>query len=237
VTNGHDSIDELLAGYVLRSLSGQDAAEADRLLAEHVPGCAACRMTLDAFGSVVADLALEAPVVRPPETLLPALHRELEPRTPRRSWNPARLGAVAAGFVLVVGLGGFALTQIGGGGGNGRTLPQGDVQAALDVAMRSDATKVNLGEASEVSAPGLEAFYLLGTHVPPPPADLVYRLWTVSGDRATFVGDFLPDANGLVVIRIELDPNSFDRVLVTEEPIGSTPSTPGDPAWQQTAAA
>lgn len=235
MTDGHDTIDELLAGYVLRSLSGEDAARADRLLAEHVPGCADCRMTLDAFGSVAADLALDAPVVEPPETLLPALHRELEPRTSRRGWNPARVGAVAAGFVLVVGLGGLALTQFGGGTGSGGTLPQGDVQAALDVAMRTDATKVNLGEASEVSAPGLEAFYLLGTHVPQPGPGQVYRLWTVSGDRATFVGDFLPDANGLVVIRVELDPSSFDRVLVTEEPIGSTPSTPGDPAWQTAA--
>ena len=144
------------------------------------------------------------------------------------------MGAVAAGFVLVVGLGGLALTQFGGGGGNGR-LPQGDVQAALDVAMRKHATKVNLGEASEVSAPGLEAFYLLGTHVPQPSPGRVYRLWTVSGDRATYVGYFLPDANGLVVIRIELDPSSFDRVLVTEEPIDSTPSIPGDPAWQTAA--
>jgi hypothetical protein len=235
VTDGHDTIDELLAGYVLRSLSGEDAARADRLLAEHVPGCADCRMTLDAFGSVVADLALDAPVVEPPETLLPALHRELEPRTVRRGWNPARVGAVAAGFVLVVGLGGLALTQFGGGTGSGGTLPQGDVQAALDVARLPNATKVNLGEASEVSAPGLEAFWLLGGHVPEPGPGRVYRLWTVSGDRATFVGDFLPDANGLVVIRVELDPNSFDRVLVTEEPIGSTPSTPGDPAWQTAA--
>ena len=76
---------------------------------------------------------------------------------------------------------------------------------------------------------------MLGTHVPQPPSGRVYGLWTVSGDRATFVGDFLPDANGLVVIRIELDPSSFDRVLVTEEPIDSTPSIPGDPAWQTAA--
>jgi hypothetical protein len=233
VTDGHDTIDELLAGYVLRSLSGEDAARADRLLAEHVPGCADCRMTLDAFGSVVADLALDAPVVEPPETLLPALHRELEPRTQRRGWSPARVGAVAAGFVLVVGLGGLAFTQFGGSDG---TLPQGDITEAIKTMLRSDATKTDLGEATEISAPGLEAFYLLGADVPPPSPGLVYRLWTVSGDRATYLGDFRPASNGLVVIRIELDPNSFDHVLVTEEPVESTPSTPGDPAWQSTAA-
>jgi hypothetical protein len=235
VTESHDTIDELLAGYVLRSLSGEDAARADRLLAEHVPGCADCRMTLDAFGSVVADLALDAAVVEPPETLLPALHRELEPRTARRGWNPARVGAVAAGFVLVVGLGGLAFTQFGGGTGSGATLPQGDLQAALETFMRHDATRTDLGEATEVSAPGLEAFYLLGANVPLPAPGRVYRLWTLAGDRATYVGDFRPSEDGLVVIRIEVDPSTFDRVLITEEPAGSVPSTPGDPAWQTAA--
>ena len=37
MTPDHDAIDELLAGYVLQALSGPDAADADRLLAEHVP--------------------------------------------------------------------------------------------------------------------------------------------------------------------------------------------------------
>ncbi|MBW8742248.1 MAG: hypothetical protein JF623_06400 [Acidobacteria bacterium] len=45
----HDAADELLAGYVLGSLSGPDAEEADRLLTEHVPDCLTCRTTLDAF--------------------------------------------------------------------------------------------------------------------------------------------------------------------------------------------
>ena len=33
----HGETQELLAGYVLQSLSSEDAAEADRLLTEHVP--------------------------------------------------------------------------------------------------------------------------------------------------------------------------------------------------------
>ena len=43
---GYDRIDELLAGYALRSLSGEDAAEADRVLSEHVPAATRCRETL-----------------------------------------------------------------------------------------------------------------------------------------------------------------------------------------------
>jgi len=45
VTEDHERIDELLAGYVLLSLSGEDAAEADRILVDHVPSCATCRAT------------------------------------------------------------------------------------------------------------------------------------------------------------------------------------------------
>ena len=35
----HVRIQELMAGYVLDGLSGEDAVEADRLLSEHVPSC------------------------------------------------------------------------------------------------------------------------------------------------------------------------------------------------------
>ena len=102
MTDDHDVIEELLAGYVLRGLSGTDAAEADRLLSEHVPDCTTCRDTLDDLQRLTADLGLAATPVAPPETLLPRLHRELEPQAPRR--RPMQLFAVAAGVVAVVGL-------------------------------------------------------------------------------------------------------------------------------------
>jgi len=109
VTDDHDEIEELLAGYVLRSLSGADAAEADRLLSDHVPGCTTCRDTLDDLQRLTADLGLAATPVAPPETLLPRLHRELEPQAPRR--RPLQLFAVAAGVVAVVGLAGLTVSQ------------------------------------------------------------------------------------------------------------------------------
>ena len=90
MTNDHEAIDELLAGYVLRSLSGEDAAEADHLLSDHVPTCAACRDTLAAFQDLSADLALDAVPLAPPETLLPRLQRELEPPASREWRKPRR---------------------------------------------------------------------------------------------------------------------------------------------------
>ncbi|HEV2950553.1 MAG TPA: hypothetical protein VGZ51_00485, partial [Actinomycetota bacterium] len=102
----HDRIDELMAGYALRSLSGEDATEADRLLSQHVPDCERCRETLLAFSDTVADLAFAADPIAPPETLLPRLHRELEPRTGRPA--AGRWVGVAAGMAVVLVAGGLA---------------------------------------------------------------------------------------------------------------------------------
>jgi hypothetical protein len=231
VSETHDQIEELLAGYVLRSLSGADAAEADRLLTEHVPGCSSCRSTLDAFQAVAADLALEAAPVAPPETLLPRLHRELEPRGGRMSrWSPARIVAVAASVVLVVGLGGLAVTQLG----STTTLAPADLEGALRTATMPGATQTNLGHATEIAAPGLQEIYIYGEGVPAPPAGSEYALWALSGSSARYLGSFSPDQSGRVLLKLTIDPSTFDQLLVTAEPTGSQPSRPGDPAWSET---
>ena len=227
----HDRIDELLAGYVLRSLSGPDAAEADHLLTEHVPGCARCRETLAAFQAVAADLALDASPIEPPETLLPQLHRELEPRGARRGrWSPARIVAVAASLVLVVGLGGLAITQLGG---SGTTMAPADLERAMKIATTPGAKQTDLGHATEITAPGVEQFVIFGTDVPAPPPGMTYRLWALSASGAKWVGDFAPQ-DGRVILLISIDPTTFDRLWVTTEPAGSEPSTPGNPAWAET---
>jgi hypothetical protein len=232
IPTDHGAIDELLAGYALRSLSGPDAVEADRLLTEHVPGCATCRETLRALGAVVADLALAVDPVDPPETLLPRMHREMEPRSSRggrlRSWSPGRIVAAAAGLVLVAGLGGLALTD---GGTGAPRLTVSEFADALSAAQRTDAQTTDLGPATEVDIPAMQAVFVFGRGVPAPAPGTVYRLWLLDGADATFVGEFTPSPDGTVALRIEVDPGSFERILITEEPAGSTPSEPGDPAW------
>lgn len=234
MTQSHDAIDELLAGYVLRGLSGPDAAEADHLLTEHVPGCVQCKTTLEAFGAVAADLALATPAIRPPDTLLPRLHRELEPRSARGGragrWSPARLVAAAAGFVLVLGAGGLAVTQLGGG--NVSTLASADLQQALQFATQAGATTTDLGPAREIAAPGVEEFYIYGMHVAQPPAGSVYRLWVQSATETVHLGDFVPTPDGTVLLRVAIDPTAYDRVIVTVEPADSEASEPSEPAWE-----
>jgi hypothetical protein len=229
VSEHHAAIDELLAGYVLRSLSGPDAEEADRLLTEHVPGCAACRATLHAFGSVAADLALQTSSVPPPQTLLPRLHREMEPRRADRRWSRGRMIAVAASVVLVVGIGGAAVTQLGGQ----RTVAPADLANVVNMlANGGHATDLGQGHAQQISAPGVAKVYLYGDDVPMPPAGYVYRVWIVSGDQARFVTDFVPGPDGIVVLEIPIDPASFGRLLLTVEPRTSQTTAPSSSAWQ-----
>jgi hypothetical protein len=233
----HDRIDELMAGYALRSLTGEDAAEADRLLSEHVPGCARCRETLLALSDTVADLAFAADPIAPPETLLPRLHRELEPRErpPVGRW-----AGVAAGVAVVLVTGGLAVSQV---------LRASNLQdqnalfaQALRYSQRPDADSARLVGAdaedpapvSQVAAPDADHFFLVGSDVPPTPAGLAYGIWLSDGVDAVFAGTFVP-GSGMTVVKVPFDRSRFDRVLITLEVEGAQPTEPGEALWEAAA--
>jgi hypothetical protein len=227
VTLDHESIDELLAGYVLRSLSGTDAAEADRLLSEHVPGCMVCHEALAGFQAVTADLALAASPLTPPDTLLPRLHRQLESVDRRR--RPVQLFAAAATVVAVVGLAGLAATQ--GAHANRSRARIADMSAALTEASRPDASITQVGPTKEITAPGSTVVYLYGAGVPVPPSGHVYRIWLVAFDgTATFLGE-LPIEEGVAFARLVFDPQRVKEIRITVEPSDSAPNHPGEVAW------
>lgn len=225
----HEQIAELLAGYVLRSLSGEDAARTDLLLSEHVPACPECRETLAGFQDVSADLALNAEPLAPPETLLPRLHRELDPQARRR--RPVRLFAVAASVAAVAGLAGMAVTQ--NVRANHGQQQASALRAAMDTAALPDANLVPVGPATEISAPGHEVFYLYGRDVPAPSPGMIYRVWLIAGVTPTYVGEFLPD-DGYVNLEIPFDPSSYGALWVTQDLAGSAPEAPtsSDVIWQ-----
>ena len=222
----HERIEELLAGYVLRSLSGADAAEADLLLSDHLPGCRMCRDSLDDFQWLSADLAFAAEPLAPPETLLPRLHRELEPQAPRR--RPMQAFAVAAGMVAVVGLAGLTVSQ--SIRASNADVRADDLANAVGLATRDDARMVEVGPVQGISAPGEEHFYVIGEDVPPPPAGAIYRVWLVSEGAPTFVGDFLPES-GEVILRIPFDPDSYDDLWISIEPIDAPTEAPSSEDW------
>jgi hypothetical protein len=234
LTETHEAIEELLAGYVLRSLSGEDAERADHLLSDHVPQCPACRDSLAVFQAVTADLSLDPSPVQPPDTLLPRLHRDLGVQDRRR--RPVGVFAVAASVVAVVGFAGLAVSQ--NMRVNDTRSRMDDIRSAMDFATRPGASMVQVDSSdsdtepiTEISHPGTERFYLVGNDVPMPPEGTVYRVWLLSGTQATYATDFVPEP-GMMVVELEFDPSQYDRILISVEPAGSTPDTPEIAVWQ-----
>jgi hypothetical protein len=225
----HDRIEELLAGYVLGSLSGDDVLDADRLLSEHVPSCAACRATLSDLQEVAGEMALLAEPLEPPEMLLPRLHREMGATLPRR--RPVVAMAAAGAIVAVVGMTGLAVSQ-------GMRAAKADqskalMGEALRVASRPDANQVQLvgtgtsGSSApvEISAPGIEVIYLVCDHVALPAPGMVYRVWFGEASSYRFISPFEPEP-GVTVLRLEFDPSRIDRIVITEEPSDAVPTQP-----------
>jgi hypothetical protein len=232
VIDDHERIDELLAGYVLRTLTGTDADEADRLLSDHVPGCSACRRMLDDFQTVTADLGLAAEPVTPPETLLPRLHRELDPQAPRR--RPMQMLAVAAGVVAVVGLAGLTVSQ--NIRANNADVRADSLANAVQLAARPDARMVDVGPVQEISAPGERLLYVMGEGVPLPPSGSVYRVWLVADGVPSFVGEFVPDG-GRVFLEIAFDPERHDDLWISIEPVDAPTDSPtNSDRWSASAA-
>jgi anti-sigma-K factor RskA len=234
----HERIDELLAGYVLRSLTGEDAAEADRVLSHHVPDCTRCRETLLALSDTVADLALAVEPIEPPETLLPHLHREIEPRGARPAVG--RWAGIAAGAVVVLIAGGMAVSSAFR---VGTLQDQNDLFAqALRYAQRPDADNARLVGAgatnpapvSEVAAPDVDHFFLVGSDVPAAPVGQAYGIWLSNGEETVFAGFFVPGPD-VTVVKVPFDRSRFDRVLITLEVAGTVPTQPGHAVWEAAA--
>jgi hypothetical protein len=235
VSQDHERIEELLAGYALLSLSGEDALEADRILAEHVPACLTCRQTVAEFQALAADLALAADPTAPPDLVLARIHRGIDevplgrPRARRGSWF-----AVAASVVALVAMGGLSFVLAG------RASQAEDARSlAIELLslMRSPGVDpVSLDPEGDtppassfvgVPAPDIRRFYLVADDCPEPIAGHAYQLWLGSGGTFTPVdGTFAPSSGGVVLIRLTVDVSRYDEILITEEPLGSTPTTP-----------
>ena len=242
MTEDHERIDELLAGYVLLALSGEDAAEADRILAEHVPTCLRCRGTLTELQALSGDLALAASPVDPPETLLPGLHRAMD-EVPLHGRRPRRgaLIAVAASAVALVAMGGLSLVL-------GSRLSQAETRAgtALEIlsAMRSPgAQPVNVAPQGatppesgmvEVSAPDIRRLYIAAEYCPEPSPGKAYQLWLGSNGEWSPVGEmFWPD-EGVILLEVSVDVSRYDEIWITEQALGPPPSVPNTngPSWR-----
>ena len=235
MTKDHDAIEELLAGYVLRSLSGEDAEAADRLLVQHVPACPMCRDALQGFQAVAGELALAPVPIAPADLLLPGMRKELHerPAAPRRHFST---WLVAAGVAAVLGMAGWNVML--GVTNSRQQRANGLLADALGIAKRPDASHVLLAHQGStsgtpitgISAPGIAHIDLIGEDVPPPAPGHAYWVWFGNGTGFVRRGTFEVHP-GLMILRITIDPSKFDRILITEEPAGAPPSSPSG-AWR-----
>lgn len=242
LTEDHEQIEELLAGYALLALSGEDAGRADRILTEHVPGCARCRRTLAEYRALAGELALAAPPVEPPDTTIAMIHRAMEDvplagRRPRRGM----LVALAASVVALVAMGGLSVVL-------GGRLNEAQTQAgtALEIvsAMRSPGAQPVHVEpqgdlppdsgAVEVSAPDIRRLYLAADAFPDPMPGRAYQLWLGSDGEWTAVDEQFWPNDGVLLREIVVDVARYDAIWITEETIGSVPSEPSTDGrtWQ-----
>ena len=226
----HDAADELLAGYVLGSLTGPDAEEADRLLTEHVPDCLTCRATLDAFQGVTGELGLVADPLAPPETLLPRMERELTGGRTRRanlpSWSPARIVAGAAAAVVLIGVVGLSL--LNDGGDPSQLLTKADLAQVNQLKAQPETSVApitsTVADAEEVEPSDHSELYVMGTFEAAGPG-FTYRLYAVRDGSTSYIGDLNPPS-GLVAFRVAVDPATVDGLILQVEPVASPPSEP-----------
>ena len=238
MADNHEWIEELLAGYVLRSLSGEDAVVADHLLSEHVPGCPMCRDSLAAFQGVAGEVALAPEPAAPPELLLPRIHELLgEPEGRRR--RPMSLWAAAASIVALVGLAGWNVSL--GFRANHAEDQKSTLLRLFDTMQQPDAQRVLLnplgtggrGPMTEISAPGVEPIYLVGRDIPEPGAGRVYQVWLGRAGEYRPVGAFFPEESVMVLELTNVNPNLYDEILITEELAGTSPVQPSPATrWQ-----
>jgi hypothetical protein len=223
----HEWVEELLAGYALDALSGEDALEADRLLAEHVPSCPLCRETLAGFRGIADRLALAPPPARPSEPVLARLRRSVREREPGR--RRGSFVATAAGVAALVGM--AALSMSLGTRANRAETHLDNMADLMDAISQPGASPVSLRSQIgtpmvEVSGPTLEQMIVAGRGVPQPADGSVYVLWLGSDTGFRAIGTLMPDASGFVYRTFRVDPATFDAILITEERLGELPSTP-----------
>ena len=200
----HERIDELLAGYALRSLTGDDAAEADR---------AALRST-SRIARDAARPCWRSATPWPTSPWPPSRSTRRRPCSPaciESSSREARVRAVggwagvAAGAAVVLIAGGIAISM---------GLRAGDLQSQNDLfaqalpirpasqrRQRPTGGRRSHGPApvSEVAAPDVDHFFLIGNGCAGRPSGQAYGIWLSNGVETLFAGTFVPGPEVTVV--------------------------------------
>jgi len=201
-----------VSDYLLGELSGEELAEAERLLRED-PEFRAQVERLSPLVGRLEELPPEAWTVDDQPPLLPAPDRSPEP--PRRSrWRlalPPAFAAGAAAVLMAIGVGiGVLVSGNGDGAGDGTTVALEPVDT---VAASGSATFVGAEDPDEVAVElsGLDPS-AEGEH---------YELWLLSSsDDLVSLGSFRVPASGSAEFQVPLpvEPSAFEFVDISIEP-------------------
>jgi hypothetical protein len=213
----HERVEELLAGHALGGLDPEDAALAERALAEHVPECEACRRAWDGYREVAADLALLAPAVTTSDTLDTRVRRGL--RRPERVRPLVAVGTAAA--ALLVAFSGFSMIRAGQLGDRleeAQLAQRSLFDAVQTVAHPEHETIPLIGDGPAGAAlyyvPGEEPATLMAKNLPAPRHE--YHVWFVAGSQVWHAG-VLDVESGRAVLSCRTDPGKWDAVMLTDE--------------------
>lgn len=221
MTGAHEAAHETLAAHALRALGPEEAAEAEALIAQHLPYCAECREALEGFQAIAGDLALATASGQPPRTLAGQLRREMTRADgrPHRWTRPLLVASAAAALVAVLGWNLHLTGRV-----SDAELRQVRTTEVLATVSHPLSHVVPLswerapGGSSLAAAfvPGRPLMYLFGS-VNAPAENRVYQVWLARDNEFVGAGTFVPE-RGLVLVRIHRDPTGYDGMLITEEP-------------------
>ena len=225
----HERVEELLAGYALAGLDGDDRGLAERAIAEHLPDCPRCRETLDAFRAIAGDLALAAPPTTPPDLLGSRLSRTIAPAPSlgarRASW--AMVGAAVVALGLLSGWNVMLSDRLGDAEVRQRWMAE-----AVATLGSPDAGVLSLdgsveGQIHLLWAPDAERMYLVASGMSPVEQG-VYQVWLVDDEGWRSGGTFVPE-EGVAMLPMDEDPGTFQEIVITHETSEDAPTPSATP--------
>jgi anti-sigma-K factor RskA len=228
----HGQIAELLPGYALDCLDTEELTA----VSEHLAGCAECRTELNAYRSMVGQLALASPDVAPPPDLKRRLLNRVHPQPvppPAASWWHSFGGFLRrtapawglASLVLVVAL--VAMNLL---------LWQQLAQSHTPTAVARITVVPMQGTADAPDASGIVAMSADGEYgtlvvqgLSPLSPEQQYQLWLIRDGQRTSGAVFSVNAEGYTaaVISSASPLSSYQAFGITVEPAGGSPGPTG----------
>jgi len=226
--------EELLAGHVLGDLDPQEQEQYNQLLRENPPLAQEIERLQETLNLLPYTLPEEAspPMLLKAKILAaaqsgPPLPR-IAPNQPQRNFWPW-IGSIAAGIAVILGWDSYRLRQ---------ELATVQDQLAQQQSLLQDSnTKLVSFKATGdtmqptgnlLFAPKDQVAVLTLKDIKPLPPSQVYRLWAITDGKKILCGDFSPDTQGKVSLRIRLTPKLAGATLaVTLEPAEKLPQPTG----------